>query len=466
MRRNLLQGLRAKRASASLGLALAVLIACLIAPVGVVATGPEPITLDQATASTIADRWFPIVLDADVPPGCLYVPEIECPGGVPRAPSTNLRFTRASLAAQLLSPTDFGVTADLRVATPDPIVIDVAGSDCDLAIDSSAGTSPTIRATTQGSLRSSTQLDYEYIESGDIEVEGLEFEDVAVSGTGLVCGLVSIDPTLLAAAVDILATSLYEHIQSEGPLCGAPAPELVATCPWFTLGPSLDFGDQAVGSSSAPRRITLTNAGPGYPFSIDIGQITIAGAAAGDFSISADGCSTFSLLPGSCTLDVTFVPSAGGTRSAQLNVPSSWVESPGVVELTGVGVVPTADVSVGVSAAAGGGKAKGQMTYSLTVSNAGPSTATGITVEDSLPAQTAFVSVTAGQGTCTAPAVGTSGAIICSIGSLASGSSTQIQIVVTVTARRVSITNTVTVSSTTSDPDPADNTASVTTRVK
>jgi len=65
-----------------------------------------------------------------------------------------------------------------------------------------------------------------------------------------------------------------------------------------------------------------------------------------------------------------------------------------------------------------------------------------------------------------APTKGASGVVSCSLASLARGSSQPLQIVVTVIAKKTSITNTVTVSSVTSDPNLANNSASVTTRVK
>ena len=458
--------IRPRRSRARLALAFVALATGLIAPFGVAATTvPQQLVLDQVTASTVADRWFPIVRDADVPPDCLVTPAIECPGGIPRAPSTNLRFTRASLAAPLFPPADFGVTAELRVDTVDPIIVNVFGVDCELTVDTSGGTPSTITASTRGSIRSSLLFDYNYIEAGDVVIDGLQPDDVDIGGAGLVCSAYEASPSLLGVVETLLESQLRDLVTAEGPLCGAPGPGLLAICPWFTLGPSVDFGDQALGLSST-QQITITNAGPAYPYFIEIGQITIEGPDASDYSISGDGCSNRTVLMGPCTLDVTFTPSGSGTRSAQLNVPSTWVESPGTVALAGVGVAPTADVSAAISAAAGGGKARSRLTYTITVSNSGPSTATGIVINDALPSQTTFVSATTGQGTCTAPAVGTSGAVRCSIGSLASGASIQIQIVVAVTARRASFTNTVTVSTTTSDPDPSDNIASVTTRVR
>jgi uncharacterized repeat protein (TIGR01451 family) len=66
-----------------------------------------------------------------------------------------------------------------------------------------------------------------------------------------------------------------------------------------------------------------------------------------------------------------------------------------------------------------------QLTYTLTVRNAGPDTATNVHVTDALPMATTFVSVRTSQGTCTSGSV-----VRCSLGTIASGGSVIVTIVV------------------------------------
>jgi hypothetical protein len=72
----------------------------------------------------------------------------------------------------------------------------------------------------------------------------------------------------------------------------------------------MNMGDQKVGTSSAARTVTLTNAGSAP---IAIFSIGIAGVDPGDFS-ETNTCGS-SLNPGaSCIIQVTFTPTAVGGR--------------------------------------------------------------------------------------------------------------------------------------------------------
>src|SRR5438132_1600469 len=99
------------------------------------------------------------------------------------------------------------------------------------------------------------------------------------------------------------------------------------------------------------------------------------------------------------------------------------------------------------------------LTYTLKVTNNGPSTASNVTVSDPVPAQTSFVSATPSQGSCTS-------AVSCSLGTLAPGGSATITIVVHVDASASgSLSNTATVRSDQPDGDSANNSATEKTAV-
>jgi uncharacterized repeat protein (TIGR01451 family) len=104
------------------------------------------------------------------------------------------------------------------------------------------------------------------------------------------------------------------------------------------------------------------------------------------------------------------------------------------------------------------------VTFTIGASNnSGPSDAQSITISDSTPANTTFVSMTAPGYSCITPAVGGTGAISCTRPTLAVGANTTLLLVVHTTNAAIGpITNTVTISSTTTDPNPSNNTANVT----
>ncbi|HWP45948.1 MAG TPA: FG-GAP-like repeat-containing protein [Candidatus Limnocylindrales bacterium] len=99
------------------------------------------------------------------------------------------------------------------------------------------------------------------------------------------------------------------------------------------------------------------------------------------------------------------------------------------------------------------------ITYTITVTNNGLSTATGVTLQDTLPAGATFVSITPGQGSCSG-----TGTINCSLGTLASGTNTLITLVVKPTLAGT-LNNKVSVTANESDPDMSNNTGTADTTV-
>jgi uncharacterized repeat protein (TIGR01451 family) len=102
------------------------------------------------------------------------------------------------------------------------------------------------------------------------------------------------------------------------------------------------------------------------------------------------------------------------------------------------------------------------LTYTLSVGNAGPDTATSVSVTDILPGGVAFQSATGAGWSCSQ----SSGIVSCTRGSLATGPAPAITIVVNAPAGGGSIENTASVSSFNRDPNTANNTATATTTVR
>jgi hypothetical protein len=97
---------------------------------------------------------------------------------------------------------------------------------------------------------------------------------------------------------------------------------------------SLTFASQTVGTSSPTQSITLTNSGPG---TLTGKSITLTGANAGDYSL-ATTCPMVMSVSATCAINVTFTPTAAGTRTAVVALTDNGSGSPQTVTLTGTGV--------------------------------------------------------------------------------------------------------------------------------
>ncbi len=102
------------------------------------------------------------------------------------------------------------------------------------------------------------------------------------------------------------------------------------------------------------------------------------------------------------------------------------------------------------------------LTYTVTVTNSGPDTATSVTLTDTLPANVPFISATPTTGSCNEA----SGVVTCNLGSIVNGGSVTTTIVVTINVGAASnITNTANVTADQADVAPSNNTVSASTRV-
>jgi uncharacterized repeat protein (TIGR01451 family) len=106
------------------------------------------------------------------------------------------------------------------------------------------------------------------------------------------------------------------------------------------------------------------------------------------------------------------------------------------------------------------------VSYTVTASNTGPQDAASVTITDTLPAGTTFVSATQNSGpslTCTTPAPDS---VVCSGGPLGVGATASITIVVaTSPSATLPITNNASIAASPADPDLSDNSASATTNL-
>ena len=164
---------------------------------------------------------------------------------------------------------------------------------------------------------------------------------------------------------------------------------------------------------------------------------------------------TFDLEPGkskTVTLEATVEDSASGVIVNTAKVDWNGTDLSATAQ---VRVQPVIDLSITKTVSAASVKLGDGASYTLLISNAGPSVATNVVVSDALPAGLTYVSSSATQGT-TSDA---NGVLTANIGTLAKGASASVTVRVN-TTRAGSFTNTATVSGSEAESSVANNRSS------
>jgi uncharacterized repeat protein (TIGR01451 family) len=184
--------------------------------------------------------------------------------------------------------------------------------------------------------------------------------------------------------------------------------------------------------------VTVTNVGTN-----PVTFVSISGG--GDFS-QTNNCPTSLQSNASCTITVSFTPSQQGSRNGAIALMDDAPGSPQMITLTGAGTQAMADVALSGNVAPRSAPPGGNATYTVIVTNNGPSQATAVDVSIPVPTNSSLQSVTPSAGVCAGNAP-----IACSLGSLNSGASANIVVVVTNTMAGAMTTN---IAATASETDP------------
>lgn len=251
-------------------------------------------------------------------------------------------------------------------------------------------------------------------------------------------------------------------ITKTGPAGAAPDSDVVYTITVSNAGPddasSVELQDVLPGTMTF---VSISQGpGPAMPCT------TPAVGAGGLISCTAatfpnDATTTFTLTghipagtPSGTTFNNTATISASNDPNEENN--SSFTEL--IVASVDVGVVKLGPASV---------TAGTNIAYTITVSNGGPDTALNVTLADSMPPDTTFVSFNQDNGPaagCSTPAPGENGFITCNFVGLANGASAQFTLVVEA-GNTTSATNTATVSTDSADSNPLNDSSTVVTTV-
>jgi hypothetical protein len=152
--------------------------------------------------------------------------------------------------------------------------------------------------------------------------------------------------------------------------------------PGASLSPAsqLTFASQLLNTASSASNVVVTNNGTG--------PLTITSApATGDFGSQAANCTAAQVAVGnSCSIMVTFTPTAGGSRTGVLTINDNAPGAPQQISLSGTGVLPTPTIAFSVANQTYGAapfsvtatsNSSGAFTYSVV---SGPATMSGSTV--------------------------------------------------------------------------------------
>jgi uncharacterized repeat protein (TIGR01451 family) len=228
--------------------------------------------------------------------------------------------------------------------------------------------------------------------------------------------------------------------------------------------------------STFTQTITVNNSGPGVASSVTVTETVPAGlnyqsASGTSWNCDEDSdlvtCTTPYLAPSApSVINVVLQAPTPGTYTSTVGVDAAQGDFNTSNNTVTAPTVVTTAPELGVSQAASSNPVttNDNLTYSILVSNNGSATATSLRLTDTLPAGVTLVSFdNVAVGWSCSPSFPNS--VICTRGSLVTGTPSMLTIGVTAPAAEGVITNTVTVSSAEADPIPSNNSSSLETTV-
>jgi uncharacterized repeat protein (TIGR01451 family) len=216
--------------------------------------------------------------------------------------------------------------------------------------------------------------------------------------------------------------------------------------------------------------VSLTDALPANTTFVSTAQNTGPAFSCTNPSVGTNGtvtCTNASLASGA-TATFTIVANVSasaplGTLNNTANVTTTSTD-PTTPNTSTAGTVITAgnaDLGIVKTAAPGPYSTGNNLTYTIAVTNGGPSSAATVNVTDTLPAGTTLVSATPTQGSCTGTAT-----VICSLGTIANAGTASIALTITLPSTPGPVSNLATVASPTNpDSNGANNSSTATVTV-
>ena len=226
----------------------------------------------------------------------------------------------------------------------------------------------------------------------------------------------------------------------------------------YTIEVTNDGPSDATGvtmSDTLPMGVTFVQSMPAAPTCTEnSGTVT---CNLGSLTVGESRTVTVDVTVRSATIgEITNVATVSGSEG-DLDVTNNTAEEATTVDAE-------ADLSVSKTDAPDPVIAGANLTYTIVVTNNGPSDATSVTLSDTLPDDLTLVSTTPGSPTCTE----SDSTITCDLGTITSGSTTTVTIVAKVsdtTPPQTVLDNTASVSAATTDPDSDNNSSTADTTV-
>ena len=229
-------------------------------------------------------------------------------------------------------------------------------------------------------------------------------------------------------------------------------------CDLATVPETLDFGSVLLGETST-QSVVLENRGS---IACNVNELEVSGDP---FALNPATPSVPIQIGagGSVSIPIDYTPIEPGPDDGTLELEVDDPEDQEIeVKLVGEGytALQEADLALTKTDSPDPVKTGSELTYTITVENLGPATASGIIMTDELPTRVNFISVEASQGSCSG-----SDTLVCNLESLEAGASAVVQIVVNPT-ESARLSNTASVEAIEDDPDDSNNSATEITRVR
>lgn len=188
----------------------------------------EELVMGQATADAAADFLLDGTRNVAVTSSCVGDAQVGCVGGVAVQPPPTVQVVGTNIVTTPLTADTWSTTATLAATTPSPIPVTVTlVGQCQLTIDTAAGASPTVQASSQLQFRSypSPGGPKNHIAISNTTLNGLESSDIQISGSFGCSLLDAVVPLTLDTLTDSLAAQLGTAI------CGDPNGDSFIQCP-------------------------------------------------------------------------------------------------------------------------------------------------------------------------------------------------------------------------------------------